>query len=133
MFVDAAGGDYHIRSDSPCIDAGDYEMDYEGQRDVDGQIRTFHGWADIGADEYFDANFDFNKHVGLEDFAFFAGRWLKEECDLCRGANLDGQGEVDIADLQLFAEQWMRDIILPGATVHLTRANTCSCCPRAKR
>ncbi len=45
-------GDYHLRSDSPCVDAGDpaFTMDVIGT-DIDGQSRTLGGRTDIGCDE----------------------------------------------------------------------------------
>jgi len=45
-------GDYHLLFGSPCIDAGDPNKDYAGQKDIDGQERIFGQYADIGADEY---------------------------------------------------------------------------------
>jgi len=53
LFVDVAGGDYHLLSESPCIDAGDPAGDYRGQVDMDGEPRVINGRVDIGADEYF--------------------------------------------------------------------------------
>jgi YD repeat-containing protein len=52
LFVDAAAGNYHLQSASPCIDAGNASasgipaVDFEG----DGRVLGFS--ADIGADEY---------------------------------------------------------------------------------
>ena len=45
-------GEYHLREDSPCVDAGDPNGDYQGQTDMDGQIRVAGGRVDVGADEY---------------------------------------------------------------------------------
>jgi subtilisin family serine protease len=50
--------DYHLLSDSPCIDKGDPNDDYGGQSDIDGQPRVADGDSndtyivDMGADEY---------------------------------------------------------------------------------
>ncbi len=44
-------GGYHLLTDSPCIDAGDPNGDYSGQKDIDGGDRVEHGRVDIGADE----------------------------------------------------------------------------------
>ncbi|HSV99134.1 MAG TPA: right-handed parallel beta-helix repeat-containing protein [Sedimentisphaerales bacterium] len=46
------GGDYHVRPDSPCIDAGDpdFRTDVIGA-DIDGDPRILGGRTDIGCDE----------------------------------------------------------------------------------
>ena len=48
-FVDALNGDYHLNSDSPCIDKG---MDAGIFTDIDGDTRPLDAGFDIGADEY---------------------------------------------------------------------------------
>ncbi|HIJ71529.1 MAG TPA: hypothetical protein HPP87_09230 [Planctomycetes bacterium] len=46
-------GNYHIRSDSPCIDAGDPNfIDDPNLYDMDGEPRVIAGRVDIGADEH---------------------------------------------------------------------------------
>jgi len=57
-FVDAAGGDYHLKSTSPCIDAGNNEYISGVDKDLDGNERVVDGdndataTVDIGAYEY---------------------------------------------------------------------------------
>jgi hypothetical protein len=43
--------DYHITSDSLCINAGDPNGDYDGEKDIDGEERVSCDIVDIGADE----------------------------------------------------------------------------------
>jgi len=54
-FVDPARGDWHLRLDSPCIDAGTTETEALPERDADGLPRVLFGGkafrADIGAYE----------------------------------------------------------------------------------
>jgi|GEM_PF-1315561 len=63
FFIDPDGPDnnpatwqdneYHIRSDSPCRDAGDPAfVPAENETDIDGQPRIIDGCVDIGADEF---------------------------------------------------------------------------------
>ena len=49
LFVNAISGDYHLRKDSPCIDAG---MDVGLYVDMDGDVRPFGAGFDMGADEF---------------------------------------------------------------------------------
>ncbi|MHC4643682.1 MAG: hypothetical protein ACYS32_18730, partial [Planctomycetota bacterium] len=44
---------YHIKGGSPCIDAGDPDLDYTGRTDIDGETRVMGQYADIGCDEIF--------------------------------------------------------------------------------
>lgn len=50
-FIDPQYYDYHLASDSPCIDAGDPNGDYDGQTDIDGHPRVMVTEVDMGADE----------------------------------------------------------------------------------
>ena len=47
-----ATNDYHLRYNSPCINAGDPNGSYTGQTDIDGDPRLIGSNVDIGADEY---------------------------------------------------------------------------------
>ncbi|MBP7049756.1 MAG: hypothetical protein KBE65_01940 [Phycisphaerae bacterium] len=51
--------DYHLQAESPCIDAGDPEApDISPSWDIDGEPRVFGSRADIGCDEFVDADKD---------------------------------------------------------------------------
>jgi parallel beta-helix repeat protein len=53
LFLNPAGGNYHIAGDSPCIDAGDPSYTgVPGEVDIDGDPRVVNFRVDIGADEY---------------------------------------------------------------------------------
>ncbi len=51
LFIDRAGGDYHLARRSPCIDAGDPFAIGITSTDGDGTPRIVNGLIDIGADE----------------------------------------------------------------------------------
>jgi len=51
LFVDLAGGDYHLMSNSPCINAG-INFAINTGTDLDGNPRLIDGIVDIGAYEY---------------------------------------------------------------------------------
>jgi parallel beta-helix repeat protein len=51
-FVNPYANDFHLDSDSPCIDTGDPNGDYDFQIDIDGQPRVMVEGVDMGADEF---------------------------------------------------------------------------------
>src|SRR5207244_648682 len=50
LFVDAAAGDFHLQTNSPCINAG-YNGDVATGTDLDGNPRIAGGTVDIGTYE----------------------------------------------------------------------------------
>jgi len=50
-FASTDSNDFHLQFISPCVNAGDPNGDYEGQVDIDGEIRVFGSRVDMGADE----------------------------------------------------------------------------------
>ena len=82
----AGTDDYHLASNSVCIDAGDPNRIYTGQRDIDKHFRVLDGddygdiVIDMGADEYCDetpSDADLNSDgiVDYLDFAILADAW----------------------------------------------------------
>ena len=51
LFVDAAGGDYRLLSNSPCINWGNNAF-VDGPLDLDGNTRIIEGHVDMGCYEY---------------------------------------------------------------------------------
>jgi hypothetical protein len=52
LFVNMAAGDLHLRLNSPCIDAGNPNIRYSGQKDFDGQPRVMGSRIDMGPYEF---------------------------------------------------------------------------------
>ncbi len=50
-FVDAAGGDFHLSSSSPCVNAGNPTASGLPSVDIDGSPRVIGGVVDMGVDE----------------------------------------------------------------------------------
>ena len=82
-----AFGDYHLRPDSPCIDAGDPNYVAEpNETDMDGQPRIIGGRVDMGADEVVIAAVKIKPHalnLGSK------GKWIKADCVLPHGFALE--------------------------------------------
>lgn len=118
-FVNSEIRNYHIRYDSVCIDAGDPNLNYSGQTDIDGERRVAGTAADIGADEYYRSRGDFNADgtVDLTDFAVLSAAWQSISGDnnyngIC---DLEDDGRIDIYDLSLFFEDWLWEKAWDGA------------------
>ncbi len=119
LFVDPAGGDYHLQAGSPCIDTGDPAfLPLPGEVDLDGQRRVWDGngdglsYVDMGVDEYgsfvcgdlnCDGSVDFgdiNPYVlALTDPAAYGATF--PACDILN-ADINSDGVVDFGDINPF-------------------------------
>jgi len=122
-FLDGDNDNYHLQSDAPCIDKGDPNGSYTGERDIDEQFRVLDGGVngkrvDIGADEYCnegdenDADFNADGIVEALDLAELGGAWLVDDTDPAWDENYDkydlyDDGTIDYADFAVFAKEWL--------------------------
>jgi alpha-tubulin suppressor-like RCC1 family protein len=97
--------DLHIDINSICKDAGDPNVSYDDETDIDGEPRVAFGQADIGGDEYYWSKADYNKdaNVNFIDFAQFGSNWREPNYVI----DLDNDGYVYIFDLMLFCDDWL--------------------------
>ena len=104
---------YHLQSDSPCIDTGDPDLDLDdpNETDIDGEARIKYGRVDMGADEFYWSPADFNRdqHVDFSDYALLAAAWRTappdpDYNDIC---DLHDNNAIDYNDLALFCEEWL--------------------------
>ncbi len=52
-FANPTTDDYHLMSDSPCINAGDpFYVPRPNDKDIDGEVRIINGIVDVGIDEF---------------------------------------------------------------------------------
>lgn len=52
LFVNIDANDFHLKANSPCVNAGDPNFDDYNDFDIDGEPRIISGRVDMGADEY---------------------------------------------------------------------------------
>jgi parallel beta-helix repeat protein/predicted outer membrane repeat protein len=89
LLLNPERGDYHIRSGSPCIDAGTSTVAQLPSTDLDGEYRPFGAQIDIGADEFVDADAD-----DLPDWweiAHFGTLWVAPDDDPDADSLANGQ------------------------------------------
>jgi predicted outer membrane repeat protein len=103
LFVNPAGGDFHLGEGSPCINAGDPDfVPVTGETDLDGQQRMYGGRVEIGVDErypFVDCNA--NGVPDSEDIASGASADCNgnEVPDECEGEDCNDNGVLDECDL----------------------------------
>ena len=104
-------GDYHLKSFSPCINAGDLSGSYGGQQDIDNEMRIRYGRIDIGADEVFSIAGDVepDEDIDISDLAAFTSEWLNScsQPGWCNNCDINQSTTVDIVDFSYFACHWL--------------------------
>jgi predicted outer membrane repeat protein len=113
QFVDEAGGDYHLRWNSPCIDTADpaYTPGPE-DKDIDNEPRVMQDErVDMGSDEVGPKQADFTRDgiIDERDMSILLTSWLTSEIDagwyiLC---DLFEDNHIDMLDYALFASDWL--------------------------
>ncbi len=105
MFVDGAGGDFHLQGGSDAIDAG---SDANAPTvDLDGDPRPMGYGFDIGAYEWPLGDIDGDGHINFVDFAILGNEWGQTGGGLSADiAPLGGDGVVDEPDLAELVVCW---------------------------
>jgi len=87
------------------------------ERDIDGEERVLDADVDMGADEAWPWDVDFNNDgiVDYLDFEFFSRSWFAQppDPDYDELTDLDEDNNVDLADLLDFAPQWLWEACRP--------------------
>ena len=114
-FVDDANDNYHLSCDSPCIDTGDPNFTPDAnETDIDGEPRLTGDRVDMGADEFYWSEADFNNDeiVNFIDYAMFINTWQTDPNDPEYNYiyDLDPNNSpdyIDYFDLVVFCDNWL--------------------------
>lgn len=113
LLVNIPGGNFHLQSTSPCIDAGDpaFVVAPDAETDMDGNARIISCRVDIGADEWFTeetinkGDLDGNHTVDLADVPIFVDALANgpNAFQICI-ADMNNDGKLNGLDIQLFLD-----------------------------
>ncbi|MHC4619504.1 MAG: choice-of-anchor Q domain-containing protein, partial [Planctomycetota bacterium] len=99
LFVDAAGGDYHLLPGSPAIDAGYPPSDYSGEPWPNGGRVNMGAYGNTAEATRSPADFD--------DLALLCDHWLQYEPSLDIAPEPSGDGVINFLDFALLADWWL--------------------------
>ncbi|MHC4692830.1 MAG: S8 family serine peptidase [Planctomycetota bacterium] len=120
-FVDTAGGDYHLRWVSSCIDTGDPGyVPQPSDKDIDGEPRVMRAnRVDMGSDEVGPKQVDFNRNGIIDglDLLVLINSWLAVEgdadwyplCDLHQNKQIDAMDYAEFTGDWGWQAQWYQD------------------------
>jgi len=105
-------GDYHLRWDSPCADAGDPDFVATiAETDIDGEPRIIAGRVDMGYDELGPKQADLTRNglIDLQDVAMFVRAWLTGpgQDNWYVLSDLLADEHIDAADWAELAKDWL--------------------------
>ena len=104
--------DYHIAWNSPCKDTAD-PCGFYLSVDFDDDARIWFGHADIGADEFTDADLNDSNRVDLADFNMLAGVY-----DTASSlADFNDDNVVDLDDMTMMCQVWLTTQPIGGLTL----------------
>jgi hypothetical protein len=105
-FIDPDAGDYRLRFDSPCVDAGDpMTVSEAGETDLNGDLRILNGVIDMGADETRRlGDVDGDDTVNTADLLDLLAMW--GVCGAGCAADFDHTGNVGTGDLLILLANW---------------------------
>lgn len=105
-------GDYHLHTDSPCVDAGSKDLlTAVLDKDMDGQPRVVGANTDIGADEYvMSGDFNHDNFINYLDFSILSSNWnMNGTTPQNESTDLNEDGTLDLTDCTLFSTSWLSD------------------------
>jgi parallel beta-helix repeat protein len=105
-------GDYHLLTDSHCIDAGDPNfVPALNAKDADGEPRIMGDRVDIGADEVGPKQPDLSRNgtINSEDFVIFTNSWRARPTDdnWYILSDFDRDDFIGFADLGILTNDWL--------------------------
>ncbi len=122
-YADETLGNFHLSSNSLCIDAGNNTNVITGETDIDNEDRINGTYVDMGADEYYSCDsgisctLDYNADgvVNLKEFALFEKAWSNYDPTYTGDPNtpndnwdsrcdLDNNQYIDLDDLMIFVD-----------------------------